>query len=194
MSGSMHARALLLAFVIGCGGAKASAFDLQGRLYIEGFTGKAIVPFLGSEDPRSTYGLGLGYVLGGIRSMRVGSYKPETIIQVYYQRSTTPGVSGIPRNGTDAFGVLALTRYTSRRHDGLGLYVDLGIGFQYADMRTVDLSGRGSFTPVLGLGLSMRHGGAEWTLGARLFHISNAALQGNNQGQNQLMLTFGVRF
>ncbi len=188
----MRSRALLLALLTVCSSANAGAS--QGRIYIEGTAGKAIVPFLGSEDPRTTRGFGIGVVLPGWRQMRYRNYVPETILQVYYQRSTTPGVSGVPANGTDAYGVLALSRYTSRRRDGVACFVDLGIGFQYADMRTVDLSGRGSFTPTVGLGLSFKQGSTEWLLGVRLFHISNAALQGNNQGQNQLLVTLGVRF
>lgn len=167
---------------------------LKGRIVLEGFAGKALVPFLGSEDPRSTYGFGLGIAFPGMRRMRYRTFVPETILQIYYQRSTSPGASEQPPNGTDAFGVLMLSRYTTPRRAGTALYLDLGIGFQYADQRTVDLSGRGNFTPTVGLGLSYKDRDVEWTLGARLFHISNAALQGNNQGQNQLMLTVGVRF
>lgn len=152
------------------------------------------MPFLGSEDLRSAHGFGIGVVLPGWRRLRYRGFVPETLLQVYYFRSTAPDAPVTPRNGTDAYGVLALSRYTSPRKGGRALYVDVGIGFQYADMRTVDLSGRGSFTPTLGLGLSYKPGFTEWLIGARLFHISNAALAGNNQGQNQLLVTLGVRF
>ncbi len=172
----------------------ADPSQLPGRLYVEGFTGKAIVPFLGSEDRRTAQGVGIGVFLESPRSFRYRSVRPEILIEGYYHRSTSKGVSGSGPNATDAYGVLALVRYSFADRAGTSFYFDWGWGLQYTDMRTIDLSGRLNSTPTVGVGLTFHAGRQELTVGARLMHISDAGLQGNNQGQNQLMLTVGFRF
>lgn len=165
-----------------------------GNLYVEGFAGQSIVGWLGSEDPRKAWGLGVGVFMPGPHRFRYRGFVPELLVQGYYHRTTTPGASGVPANGTDAYGVLALLRYSKVLTSDVSLYFDWGLGLQYADMRTVDLSGRLSSTPTLGIGLSFDTASLKWMAGIRYLHISNAGLQGNNQGQNQMLLTLGLRF
>jgi len=166
----------------------------RGRFFIEGFTGQSIIAWLGSEDPRRAHGFGIGFFAPAPRILRIKGMVPELLIEGYHHRSTSPGASGIGPNGTDAYGILTLARYTFSRTKDASWYFDIGTGFQYADMRTVDLSGRGSFTPTIGIGVSLGDGPTQFVLGARYFHISNAGLQGNNQGQNQILFTVGIRF
>ena len=181
------------ASVLGSPAPQARPFA-PGNRYIEGFAGRAIPEFLGSEDHRKVRGLGMGTYLPGPRRLRYRNYVPELVVTGYYHRSTSAGVSGVGPNGVDAYGVLALARYEFAKGRSFAGYFDLGMGLQYADMRTVDLSGRLSTTPTLGLGVSFGSGSCKWLAGVRLFHISNAGLQGNNQGQNQVLITLGVRF
>lgn len=163
------------------------------RIYVEGYAGKSII-FLGSEDHRKAQGFGIGVDLYAPRRFRYRQIVPRMIVEGYYHRSTSPGASQQPANGTDAYGVLALIRYEKGLSKNLNLYFDWGMGLQYSDQRTVDLSGRLSSTPTFGGGFAIHQGEQTYFLGVRYFHISNAGLQGNNQGQNQLLLTLGVRF
>lgn len=163
------------------------------KIYVEGFAGFSIVT-LGSEDHRYAHGGAIGIELHAPRRFRYRNTVPTLIIEGYHHRSRSPGASGEPRNATDAYGVLQLLRYEMALGRNFGYYFDLGMGLQYADQRTVDLSGRLSSTPTLGLGLSFRNRKVTYFMGVRMFHVSNAGLQGNNQGQNQFMYTFGVRF
>ncbi|MEQ1822087.1 MAG: acyloxyacyl hydrolase [Fimbriimonadaceae bacterium] len=119
---------------------------------------------------------------------------PKVYVEGYYHRSVSPGASEQPPNGTDAYGILNFVRYELTPEKRTSFYFDIGVGLQYADQRTVDLSGRLSSTPTLGIGVAFRGTDATYYLGARFFHLSNAGFQGNNQGQNQVLITFGVKF
>jgi hypothetical protein len=167
---------------------------IRQAYYIEGFSGRAIPEFLGSEDPRRAHGVALGVVLNAPRSLRWGRLVPKVFVEGYYHRSVSPGASEQPPNGTDAYGILHFIRYELTPEKPTSFYFDIGMGLQYADQRTVDLSGRLSSTPTLGIGVAFRSSGLTYYLGARFFHISNAGFQGNNQGQNQTLITFGVKF
>lgn len=163
------------------------------KIYVEGFFGTSVVT-LGSEDRRYAHGFAVGIELAAPRRFRYRGFVPTMILEGYHHRSRSPGASQQPPNATDAYGFLSLVRYEKSLGRSMGLYFDWGMGLQYADQRTVDLSGRLSSTPTLGLGLAFHTRGLTYYLGARLFHISNAGFQGNNQGQNQLLVTFGIRF
>jgi hypothetical protein len=166
----------------------------RSRWLVEGFIGKSIVPFLGSEDPRELYGFGIQYAHPSSRKLRFKQYHPEVVHELYYHRSSSPGVDIDPPNRVDAVGLLTFARYRSAYKDGVAFYLDIGGGLHYTDQRTVDLSSRLSSTPLLGLGISIRDPKNELLIGLRYLHISNAGLEGNNQGQNQIMITIGFRF
>lgn len=163
------------------------------KIYVEGFVGTSVVT-LGSEDRRYAHGFAIGVELPGPRRFRYRGFVPKLIIEGYHHRSRSPGASQQPPNATDAYGILQLVRYEKSIGKSMGFFVDWGMGLQYADQRTVDLSGRLSSTPTIGLGLAFHSPDVSYYLGARLFHISNAGFQGNNQGQNQLVFTLGIRF
>jgi len=152
------------------------------------------MPFLGSEDPREIHGFGIQYAHPGSRKLRFKQYLPEVIHEVYYHRSASPGVDIDPPNKVDALGILSFARYRGEYKDGVAFYFDIGAGLHYADQRTVDLSSRLSSTPMLGIGVSVRDHRQELLIGLRFLHISNAGLVGNNQGQNQVLITVGFRF
>lgn len=163
------------------------------RIYVEGFAGHSIVT-LGSEDHRIAHGFAIGVDIEAPRRFRYRQILPHLIIEGYHHRSRSSGASGEPGNRTDAYGLLQILRYEKGLGKNINLYFDIGMGLQYADQRTVDLSGRLSSTPMFGGGLAFHCKEATYYLGLRMFHISNAGLQGNNQGQNQFLFTLGVRF
>lgn len=163
------------------------------KIYVEGFVGTSLVT-LGSEDKRFAHGFAIGVELHAPRQLRYHNLVPKLIVEGYHHRSRSRGASEQPPNRTDAYGILKLVRYEMGVGRNVGFYFDWGLGLQYADQRTVDLSGRLSSTPTLGLGLAFHSPDASYFFGMRLFHISNAGFQGNNQGQNQLLFTLGVRF
>lgn len=166
----------------------AKVLASEPRWYLTGAGGRALVPFLGSEDPRDYYTIGLAYAIPE-RKFRFRKNRAELVLEAYYERSRSPGASEQPPNGTDAYGLLAMARYRF----GAGFF-DLGWGLQYTDQRTVDISSRLSSTPTCTLGVISVVGGREVLLGVRFTHISNGGLAGNNQGSNQFGLFGAFRF
>jgi len=163
------------------------------RIYVEGFAGHSIVT-LGSEDHRIAHGFAIGVDMHAPRRFRYRQILPRLIIEGYHHRSRSSGASGEPGNRTDAYGLLQILRYEKGLSRNVNLYFDIGMGLQYSDQRTVDLSGRLSSTPMLGGGFAFHSKEASYYLGLRMLHVSNAGFQGNNQGQNQFLFTLGVRF
>lgn len=166
----------------------------RGKWFIEAFAGKSLVPFLGSEDPRSARGFGIGHIRHTPGWLHHGKSPSDLWTQVYYHRSTSPGFRGRKPNSADAVGLLTTVRYWAPVSKGVQAYLEIGGGLHYTDLRTEDVPSRLSTTPVIGLGLSFRTSDGEVLLGARLLHISNAGFVGTNQGQNQLMFVLGFRF
>jgi hypothetical protein len=87
-----------------------------------------------------------------------------------------------------------MVRYWQPLNRTTSAYFEIGTGLNLSDMRTEDLSSRLTSTPAIGLGLAFRTGRTEFMVGARLLHMSNAGLEGTNQGQNQLFIVVGIRF
>lgn len=158
------------------------------KLYGTTAFGKAIVPFLGSEDPRSHWTLGVQAAKPEPR-FRFKKLRADLFVEAYYEDSSSPGASQQPPNQTDAAGVLFGARYRF----GSGFF-DLGWGLQYTDQRSVDISSRLSSTPNATIGFFFDIKGREYLAGLRFVHISNAGLSGNNQGTNQIGFFFAVRF
>lgn len=165
----------------------------KSRWLVTGFVGGSLVPFLGAEDPRTMRGFGIQYARPN-RRLRFRQIPAELVFEGNYTWSSSPGVSQQPANSTDAYGLMAFARYRWPAKRGVSFYADIGWGLQYASMRTVDLNSRLNSTPILGAGLAFRAGDQEVLLGARFVHISNAGLEGDNQGQNQFAATVTVRF
>lgn len=166
----------------------------RGKWFVEAFGGKAIIPFLGSEDPRSAHGIGIGHIRHTPFWLHHGKSPSDLWTQLYYHRSTSPGFRGRRPNGTDAIGLLTTVRYWAPVSKDVRAYFEIGGGLHYTDMRTEDIPSRLSTTPVFGLGFSFRTANGDLLVGARLLHISNAGFVGSNQGQNQLLVTVGFRF
>lgn len=148
--------------------------------YLTASGSRALVPFLGSEDPRWSRTVGLAYGQNN-RRLRFRNTPGRLFVEGYYERSGSPGASQQPPNQTDAYGVVTYARYRSGR-----LFFDIGWGIQYTDQRTVDISSRLSSTPIGSMGVAFQTGQSEILAGLRFIHISNAGLGGNNQGSNQL--------
>lgn len=182
---------LIVATVSALAGAQDAS---HGKYFIEGFAGKSLIPFLGSEDPRSAHGFGFGMIRHTPAWLRTGKSPSDMWSQVYYHRSTSPGFRGRKPNGTEAIGLLTTVRYWAPVSRSVQAYFEIGAGLHYVDMRTEDIPSRLSSTPVVGLGLSFRTSNGDILFGARLLHISNAGFVGSNQGQNQLLVTVGFRF
>lgn len=166
----------------------------RGKWFVEAFGGKSLIPFLGSEDPRSVRGFGIGHIRHTPFWLHQGKSPSDLWTQLYYHRSTSPGFRGRTPNGADAIGLLTTVRYWAPLGRDTQMYFEIGGGLHYTDLRTEDIPSRLSSTPVIGLGFSFRTTGGEILLGARLLHISNAGFVGSNQGQNQLLVTVGFRF
>ena len=187
---SILGAALSLAFTQG-----VQSNDINSRRYVEIEVngGATIVPFLGDEDRREVFSLGLQYAKPE-RAFKWRGKTSELVQEGYYQHSTSRGASGEPANKSEAWGYLAMARYNWINHNGFGWYADIGIGLQYVNRRSVDLPSRLNSTPVLDLGLIIPAGRNSVTVGARFLHISNAHTVGNNQGQNELLFDVGLRF
>ncbi|MFN8220655.1 MAG: acyloxyacyl hydrolase [Fimbriimonadales bacterium] len=168
--------------------ALAAHAPAQSRWQIVLNFGKSLENFLGSEDPRPYRHVGVAYSRPE-RRLRYRHLNAELVLEGYYERSTSHGVSDQPPNGTDAYGMIGYARYRTQR-----LVWDIGWGLQYTDQRTVDISSRLSSTPVLAVSYSFPTKDTEILVGLRFMHISNAGLGGNNQGSNQLGPFVAFRF
>ena len=151
------------------------------------------VQLLGAEDSRFVSGASLQYAMPHPR-VRFRNAPGELILEAYYHSSHSRGASQQPPNVSSSYGVLASARYSRPWGEGKQTFIEIGWGFQYANRRTVDLSGRLSSTPTFGAGCAFPWAGQEWVAVLRLTHVSNAGFEGNNQGQNQLLGMVGFRF
>ena len=156
--------------------------------YLTFSSGRALVPFLGSEDPRWFHSAGLAYGKREPR-LRFGRHRGDLFLEGYYERSGGHGASQTLPNKTDGYGVMAYGRYRLGK-----FFVDIGWGLHYVDQRTVDLSTRLLSTPMTSLGYIVHSGSQEFLVGLRYLHLSNAGTDGNNQGANQLGFFAAMRF
>lgn len=160
--------------------------------YLYGFVGQSLTT-LGSEDVRYGFGIGMGYGKPD-RRFRFRSIPAQLVYEAYLDR-TTSRFRYAPHRSTYALGGLVLARwFWPRNEKGWGMYGGIGMGLQVAEFRTRDLNSTINSTPVLDIGGTFESGSREYLVGLRLLHISNAGTRGPNQGQNQLLLTLGVRF
>lgn len=93
-------------------------------------------------------------------------------------------------------GITAMLRVARCRATSGGPYVEIGVGPHYlSDTRLdgVDVSTRLQFSPTAGFG--RRFGDrAQYELGYRLMHLSNAGIKEPNPGLNYHMLHFAYRY
>ena len=155
------------------------------------FGGRSI-QVLGGEDTRYVLGAAVQHISPHPR-LRFRRQPGELVLEATYHTSHSRGASQQPPNVSNSYALLAMGRYT-RPWGPNRSFFELGWGLQYANRRTVDLSGRLSSTPTVGGGIVFDWAGQEWWLALRLQHVSNAGFEGNNQGQNQLLGMVGFRF
>lgn len=162
--------------------------------YFTGFYGQA-AQVLGTSDIRAGFGFAVGHGKPEPR-FRYAALPAQLVYEFYVDTTQSPGVDLNPANRTYAVGALAISRWFWPV-DKIGNYMffDIGWGLQYADKTTVDLDSQLNSTPVIGFGgLFPLTNGNEFMLGVRLLHVSNAGTKGHNLGQNEILLTLGVRF
>jgi len=158
-----------------------------------GFLGQGQLIF-GSQDPRYGGGILFGYGRPEPR-FQLGQIPAQLVYEGYADETRSPGAGGESPNETFAVGVLGLSRWRwPLDKNGNGVYVDLGWGLQFANQATIDLDSELNSTPVLGFGGTFKSGTQEYMIGLRYLHISNAGFKKPNDGQNELLLTFGVRY
>ncbi|OJU62729.1 MAG: hypothetical protein BGO01_09985 [Armatimonadetes bacterium 55-13] len=160
--------------------------------YFNIFGGQSAL-ILGSEDRRVGIGVGLGWGRPEPR-FTFKKVKAELVYSVYYDHTGSRGASGEGPNQVESLGFLVYARYAASVSKKLGYYVNVGLGLQYSNQQTVDLSSKINSTPMLGVGLTWDTSNGEASLGLGLLHISNAGTVPPNQGQNQVYLMYGWRF
>lgn len=104
------------------------------------------------------------------------------------------GWNARPRDENVTAGVLGLMRFERMGPSRRGFFYEAGFGAYYASEETLDVNLRWNTTPVVGMGWFMPSGSKDYQLGLRLYHISNGGRRKPNQGQNQLVFMFGMRF
>lgn len=74
-------------------------------------------------------------------------------------------------------------------------YIEGGIGVIYTDFEVEGQGLRFNFNPQIGIGTDIKlNPKAEFFLAARLHHLSNAGLDGENRGINSVLLMIGYYF
>jgi hypothetical protein len=149
------------------------------------------VPFLGGEDQRGGFVLG---VQSGRPDPRVTfrGMKGDLVWDAYYLRSRGQEIADHRSEWADALGLIAIARYHFGSRDEW--YVDAGFGIQVQNHTSVDLDTYLNTTPTLGMGYTFTSGGTDWQLSFRFLHISNGGTNLPNQGQNHLQILLGARF
>lgn len=160
---------------------------------VELYGGRSLTPFLGSEDTREAYGISLQHTRPE-RRLRFKETRGELGLGLTLGGSWSDGVDRDQPNRQTEVGFISYARWTFGKTNSVRLYFDVGWGLHYASRRTHDLESRLNSTPYLATGLLIPNKTVDWLLGARLMHISNGGTVGHNRGQNQLLLTLGVRF
>ncbi|HTQ09268.1 MAG TPA: acyloxyacyl hydrolase [Fimbriimonadaceae bacterium] len=168
--------------------APAQAYT-KPTLYFSVFGGKTTRVF-GSEDIRTDYGVGIAWQKPEPHFK--WRYGPAQLVwEGYYEHSN--GDLGTRGKVTDALGAIwyARFRFPSR---SINLFLDVGWGAQLASSESFDLGTRLNSSPMLDFGVSLRQGGHETMLGLRWLHLSNANLNKDNRGQNQVLFYLAFNF
>lgn len=149
--------------------------------------------FLGSEDIRHGNAWFVGYGRPEPR-FQIGAIPAQWVWSAYVMPSKGNYLDGIPGFHTTAYGILSHGRWRWPTRDGVGAYVDAGLGVQYVNRLSRDINTRYNSTPYAAIGVGIQTGRTETLIGVGFLHVSNAGTKRPNQGQNHLMLMVGVRF
>lgn len=160
---------------------------------VEVYGGRSLTPFLGSEDMREAYGVSIQHTRPE-RRLRFREVRGELGLGLTFGGSWSDGVDLDRPNRQSEYGFLSYARWYFGKTNSVRLYTDLGWGLHYSSRRTHDLESRLNSTPYLAFGVLIPNKTVDWLVGARVMHISNGGTVGHNRGQNQLLVTLGVRF
>jgi hypothetical protein len=173
--------------------APAQFVTVADRAWYGGTYGGRSVIILGSEDLRAGGGFFVAYSRNE-RQLRFEDRPGEFVIEGYFGQTRSNGVKDRPPNLTTELGLVGLARYRYPWTGSLSTFIDVGWGLQYTSQRTNDLNSRLNSSPIIGYGVSIPTHGTELTISLRLLHLSNAGMAPPNKGQNQLLLSVGMRF
>lgn len=148
--------------------------------------------WFGSEDLRRGTYYALQYSVQEPRFTFRGS-KAQMVLEAYYQFTKGGINAGEEPNKVHAIGGLVMARYWRERPETMPTYFEIGMGLQFNNRVTTDITSILSTTPVIGVGLIATIWDQELLLGLRLFHISNGGTRRPNQGQNQLHFHIGAK-
>ncbi|MBX3118495.1 MAG: acyloxyacyl hydrolase [Fimbriimonadaceae bacterium] len=163
----------------------------SSRFILVGGLGRSLT-ILGSEELRRGYTLGLQYELPNTRA-RLFGHNADLVLEGYYGNNRRGVLDLEPPSTLISAGVLVFFRFKKHLHGDTAYLVDLGWGLTYGSDRTRDLDSRLNSSPALSFWISHGPRHREFMYGLRYLHLSNAGFVGNNQGQNQIFLTFGIR-
>ncbi len=158
----------------------------EAKPYILSFIGESW-RVLGSEDFRQLQGVGWGFARVEPR-FRFNGAPGELLLESFFLSTSSQGTGQFGASKIQGLGCLGMARYHMSR-----VYGEIGIGLEYMDQLSYDISSHISSTPTAGIGYTIPIGkGSELRLGVRLHHVSNAGLQAHNKGQNErwLLLTY----
>lgn len=168
---------------------KELGFD-KPRWYMAGHVGQSF-RILGSEDIRQGWCIGAIYAKPEPRFSN--SWESGDIAYALYYTDTESTRNGIKGERSKGLGLVAMMHVHRMLTESWGYYYSLGWGLQYVDTTSIDLDSQLNSSPVFGVGVICFWGKQELRIGFDFLHLSNAGLQGSNQGQNQLYFSVGMR-
>lgn len=158
--------------------------------YVSFFGGHSARVF-GSEDIRTDYGFGIAWQKPEPHfKWRHGP--AELVMEGYYEHSNGENL-GSRGQITDALGAIWYARFRFPS-PSINLFLDVGWGAQLATSESYDLGTRLNSSPMIDFGAAIRQGSSETLVGIRLLHLSNADLNPDNRGQNQVLFYVAVKF
>jgi len=164
-------------------------FD-QPRWYAAGHVGQSF-RILGSEDIRKGWCVGAVYAKPEPRFSN--SWESGDLAFALYFTDTESTKHPVKGDRSQGFGFIAMMHVHRMWTESWGYYYSVGWGLQYADTTSIDLDSQLNSSPVFGAGIVCFWGKQELRFGFDFLHLSNAGLQGSNQGQNQLYFSVGLR-
>jgi hypothetical protein len=152
------------------------------------FFGGRSTRILGSQDMRTNYGLGLAWQRPEPH-FKWRNGPAQLVLEGYFEHSNG---EDRPTRGkiTESIGVIWYARF---RFPQFNLFADIGEGLHLSTSESFDLGTRLNSSPMLGIGFVVRQGSKETMVGARWLHLSNAGLNGENRGQNQMLFYVSVK-
>lgn len=147
--------------------------------------GGASVTVLGSEQVRLGGGLSYAYARPDKRWTFDGA-RAQQVLEVYLDQTF---LKRDYHSRSNAVGFLIYGRYR-----GSSAYFDAGIGLQVQSRTSDDVPTYVNSTPILGGGAIIHTQGHDYLIGARWLHVSNARTKNPDPGQNEIFLTFSVRY